>query len=74
MESLSATTESWSSVPTPANDKELPKNDIMAGLEDLFKGSPAVSSVPSHVQQPQKDVKKEDILSLFGKVDFYSLF
>ncbi|MCO5561531.1 hypothetical protein L7F22_015151 [Adiantum nelumboides] len=48
------------------------KSDIMAGLEDLFKGSPAVSLSPSNVTQPQKDVKKEDILSLFGKTSMTS--
>ncbi|MCO5572007.1 hypothetical protein L7F22_025758 [Adiantum nelumboides] len=48
------------------------KSDIMAGLEDLFKGSPAVSLSPSDVTQPQKDVKKEDILSLFGKTSMTS--
>jgi hypothetical protein len=74
MEQLSTTTESGNSVPTTAIAKESTKNDIMAGLEDLFKGSPEVSSLPSHVQHPQKEVKKEDILSLFGKVDFYILF
>ena len=73
-ESLLDTTESCSSEPTPAIAIDSTKNDIMAGLEDLFKGSPAVSSMPSHVQQPQKEVKKEDILSLFGKVGCYILF
>ena len=75
-ESLLGTTASCNSEPTPAIavDVDSTKNDIMAGLEDLFKGSPAVSSMPSHVQQPQKEVKKEDILSLFGKVGCYILF
>eukprot|EP00249_Psilotum_nudum_P023356 c28843_g1_i2 orf=1138-2736(-) len=41
------------------------KDDIMAGLEDLFKASPTVA-LPSKVSQPPKDVKK-DILSLFEK-------
>ncbi|KAI5059470.1 hypothetical protein GOP47_0025789 [Adiantum capillus-veneris] len=41
------------------------KSEIMAGLEDLFKGSPTVSLSASDVPQPQKDVKKEDILKLF---------
>ncbi|KAH7306379.1 hypothetical protein KP509_22G008500 [Ceratopteris richardii] len=43
------------------------KSDIMAGLEDLFRGSPPVSLTPADVYQPQKDVKKEDILGLFGQ-------
>ncbi|KAH7424881.1 hypothetical protein KP509_11G029600 [Ceratopteris richardii] len=54
------------------NAESSTKGDIMAGLEDLFKGSPAVSLTSSDapasaVSQPQKDVKKEDILSLFGQ-------
>ena len=73
-ESLLDTTESCSAELTTAIAVESTKNDIMSGLEDLFKGSPAVSSMPSQVQQPQKEVKKEDILSLFGKVGCYILF
>lgn len=47
------------------------KNDIMAGLEDLFKGSPAVSVSTADTPPPTKDVKKE-ILSLFGQTSIAS--
>lgn len=47
------------------------KNDIIAGLEDLFTGSPAVLLKTPDAPQPPKDVKK-DILSLFGQTSIAS--
>ena len=46
----------------------------MAGLEDLFVSSPVVPSKSPNVPPPQKELKKDDILSLFGKVEFYLMF
>jgi hypothetical protein len=48
------------------------KNDITAGLEDLFVGLPTVTAQPAQQQKPSTDAR-QSILSLFDTVAISSL-
>jgi hypothetical protein len=66
------TTPAALSQPVNADLGSSSKNDITAGLEDLFVALPTVTPQPAQQQKPSTDAR-QSILSLFDTVAISSL-